>query len=84
MRVRGTLVYTRAFNSTYNDDRPTMVGIRGDVMKLIIAEIVALVAAVAFLIFLALDDRKNRRLREEEDRQKELQEQRAEVVQDEE
>lgn len=41
-------------------------------MKWIIFEITMLVLAVAFVVFLALDDRKNRRLREQEDRQKRL------------
>lgn len=45
-------------------------------MKWIILEITLLVLAVAFVVFLALDDRKNRRLRAEEDRQKEQQQDR--------
>jgi len=45
-------------------------------MKLIIIEITMLILCVAFVVWLARDDRKNRRLREEEDRQKAL-EQRA-------
>ena len=42
-------------------------------MKAIIFEITMLVLCIAFVIYLARDDRKNRRLREEEDRQKALQ-----------
>jgi hypothetical protein len=45
-------------------------------MKWIILEITLLVLAVAFVVFLALDDRKNRRLRAEEDRHKEQQQDR--------
>ena len=41
-------------------------------MKLIIFEIAMLVLCVAFVIYLAWDDRKNRRLRQEEDRLKAL------------
>ena len=37
-------------------------------MGAIIFEITALVVCIAFVVFLALDDRKNRKLREEEDR----------------
>lgn len=48
----------------------------GDIMKWIILEITLLVLAVAFVVFLALDDRKNRRLRAEEDRHKEQQQDR--------
>jgi hypothetical protein len=43
-------------------------------MKAIIFEATMLVLVVGFVIFLARDDRKNRLLREEEDRQKALQE----------
>jgi len=42
-------------------------------MKTIIAQIVVVLLCIAFLVFLARDDRKNRRVREEEDRQKALQ-----------
>jgi len=42
-------------------------------MKTIIVEITVLLLCIAFLVFLARDDRKNRRAREEEDRQKLLQ-----------
>ncbi len=48
-------------------------------MKVIILEIMILVLVVAFVTYLAFDDRKNRRLREEEDRQKALQQPQAEV-----
>lgn len=41
-------------------------------MKAIIFEITALVLCIAFVVYLARDDSKNRRLREEEDRQKAL------------
>lgn len=37
-------------------------------MGAIIFEITALVVVLAFVVFLALDDRKNRKIREEEDR----------------
>ncbi len=47
-------------------------------MGAIIFEITALVVVVAFVIFLARDDRKNRELRAEEDRQKALAERRVE------
>ena len=46
-------------------------------MGVIIFEITAMVLAVALLIFIALDDRKNRKIREEEDRQKALEEQKS-------
>ena len=39
-------------------------------MKAIIFEITVLVLCVGFVVYLARDDGKNRRLREEEDRQK--------------
>ena len=41
-------------------------------MTYIIIEIVALVAVVGFLIYLAKDDKKNRLLREAEDREEAL------------
>ena len=47
-------------------------------MKVIIFETTMLVLVVGFAIFLAMDDRKNRRLREEEDRQKAQQKQQSE------
>lgn len=55
----------------------------GDVMKWIIFEITMLVVAVAFVVFLALDDRRNRRQREWEDRQKRLQKERHKDTSDE-
>jgi len=42
-------------------------------MKVIVIEITMLVLCIAFMVYLARDDRNNRRLREEEDRQKALQ-----------
>ncbi len=42
-------------------------------MNSIIAEIVILATCIAFVAFLAWDDRKNRLLRAEEDKQKTLQ-----------
>ncbi len=48
-------------------------------MKAIIFEITILVLVVVFVIFLAWDDRKNRRLREEEARQKALEQERIKV-----
>ena len=44
-------------------------------MKAIVLQIVVLVAVVAFVVFLAMDDRKNRKLRAEEDRRKALKDQ---------
>jgi len=41
-------------------------------MNLIITEVTILVLCVAFVIFLGWDDYKNRRMRQEEDRQKAL------------
>ncbi len=46
-------------------------------MGVIIAEVTVVVVLVAFLGFLAWDDRNNRKLRAEEERQKALEEQAA-------
>ena len=43
-------------------------------MGVIIFEVVSLVLVVGLLVFVGLDDRKNRKLREEEDRLKALEE----------
>ena len=51
-------------------------------MKVIIIEITMLVLCIAFMVYLARDDRKNRRLRAEEDRQKALQQVKADSGQD--
>lgn len=48
-------------------------------MKAIIFEVTMLVLVVAFVTYLAFDDRKNRRLRKEEDRQKALEQQQTEA-----
>lgn len=47
-------------------------------MGAIIFEITALVVVLAFVVFLALDDRKNRKIREEEDRLEALKAQQGE------
>jgi len=51
-------------------------------LKTIITEIVVLLLCIAFLVFLARDDRKNRRARDEEDRQKALQQAEVDSRQD--
>ncbi|MFC1749094.1 hypothetical protein ACFL2V_09845 [Pseudomonadota bacterium] len=46
-------------------------------MGAIIFEITALIVVIAFIVFLARDDRKNRQLRKEEDRLKALESQKG-------